>query len=82
MHRSATVTTVAAVLLVLGSASASAQPPAAEAGSGRFQFAPLPTSSPCTPGGNPEQPFLLPPGYTQKVLAQEGDGGAPSTSGT
>jgi hypothetical protein len=75
MHRSATVMAVAATVLVLGSPSASAQPPADEAGSGRFQFTPLPTSSPCTPGGNPEQPFLLPPGYTQEVLAQEGDGG-------
>jgi hypothetical protein len=75
MHRSATVTTVAAVLLVLGAVGASAQPPAGEAGSGRFQFTPLLASSLCTPGGDPEQPFLLPPGYTQEVLAQEGDGG-------
>ena len=38
---------------------------------GPFQFAPLPASAPCTPGGNPAQPFLLPPGYTQTVIASE-----------
>lgn len=42
---------------------------------GPFQFQPLPTSTACTPGGNPEQPFVLPAGYTQTVIAREGDGG-------
>src|SRR5215216_2354176 len=37
--------------------------------SGPFQFEPLPTSAACTPGGNPAQPLLLPPGYAQTVIA-------------
>ena len=41
------------------------------AGSGQFQFAPLPTSAPCTPGGNPAQPFVLPPEYAQNIFASE-----------
>lgn len=41
------------------------------AGSGQFQFTPLPSSSPCTNGGDPAQPFLLPTGYTQSVFASE-----------
>jgi uncharacterized protein len=39
--------------------------------SGPFQFESLPTSAACTPGGNPAQPVLLPPGYTQTVIASE-----------
>jgi sugar lactone lactonase YvrE len=38
---------------------------------GPFQFEPLPASAPCTPGGNPAQPLLLPSGYTQTVIASE-----------
>ncbi|CAA9272250.1 MAG: hypothetical protein AVDCRST_MAG52-3306 [uncultured Blastococcus sp.] len=75
LHRRTTVTTVAVSLLALGSTAAGAAPPGGEAGSGRFQFAPVPTSTACTDGGNPEQPFVLPPGYVQEVFAQEGDGG-------
>jgi len=41
------------------------------AGSGQFQFTSLPASAPCTPGGDPAQPFLLPPGYTQSIFASE-----------
>jgi hypothetical protein len=47
--------------------------------SGPFQFTPLPSSAACGPGGAGtfpnEQPFLLPPGYVQTVVAREGDGG-------
>ena len=47
--------------------------------SGPFQFTPLAASSPCVPGGAGafphEQPFLLPSGYEQTVIAREGDGG-------
>jgi uncharacterized protein len=47
--------------------------------SGPFQFTPLPSSSACVPGGAGtfpnEQPFLLPPGYQQVVIARQGDGG-------
>lgn len=46
-----------------------------------FPFTPLPTSAACVPGGAGtfpnEQPFLLPPGFEQVVIAREGDGGAP-----
>jgi len=48
---------------------------AGTSGSGGFQFTALPSSTVCTPGGNPEQPFILPAGYTQTIIAREGDGG-------
>jgi uncharacterized protein len=38
---------------------------------GPFQFEPLLTSAPCTPGGNAVQPFLLPDGYAQNIVASE-----------
>src|SRR3954467_8942294 len=47
--------------------------------SGPFQFSPLPSSPACVPGGlgtfPAEQPFLLPAGFVQTVLARQGDGG-------
>src|SRR5262245_48857330 len=46
-----------------------------DAGGGAFQFEPLPASSPTTSGGNPVEPFLLPDGFVQTVIAREGDGG-------
>ena len=52
---------------------------ARQAGGGPFQFTPLPASAVCVPGGAgtfpEEQPFLLPEGYVQTVIAREGDGG-------
>jgi uncharacterized protein len=44
---------------------------------GPFQFTPLPASAVCVPGGTGEQPFILPPGFAQVVVAREGEGGAP-----
>jgi len=38
---------------------------------GPFQFDPLPASAPCTPGGSPTQPFLLPNGYAQHIIASQ-----------
>jgi uncharacterized protein len=38
---------------------------------GPFQFEPLLTSAPCTPGGNALQPFVLPDGYVQRIVASE-----------
>jgi hypothetical protein len=64
----------AAVALVLTSAGSGLAQPASDeggVGSGQFQFDPLPTSAPCTPGGDPAQPLLLPAGYTQSVVASE-----------
>jgi secreted PhoX family phosphatase len=40
---------------------------------GQFTFTPLPASAVC--GQDPAQPFVLPPGYAQTVIAREGDGG-------
>jgi hypothetical protein len=40
---------------------------------GQFKFTPLPASATCGP--STEQPFLLPAGYAQTVIAREGDGG-------
>jgi hypothetical protein len=46
---------------------------------GPFSFTPLPASAACVPGGAgtfpDEQPFLLPEGFVQTVIAREGDGG-------
>lgn len=48
-------------------------------GSGPFKFSPLPASAACVAGGAgtfpAEQPFLLPAGFVQTVVAREGDGG-------
>lgn len=38
---------------------------------GPFQFEPLATSAPCTPGGNAAQPFLVPDGYAQNIIASQ-----------
>jgi uncharacterized protein len=50
-------------------------------GHASFRFEPLPASAVCIPGGlgsaPNEQPFVLPEGFVQTVIAREGDGGAP-----
>jgi secreted PhoX family phosphatase len=38
---------------------------------GHFQFEPLAASAPCTPGGNASQPFILPAGFSQSIVASE-----------
>jgi secreted PhoX family phosphatase len=40
---------------------------------GSFQFQPLLTSAPCTPGGNVAQLFKLPAGFAQRNIASEPD---------
>jgi secreted PhoX family phosphatase len=40
---------------------------------GPFQFEPLPASAICTPGGNAAQPFLIPNGFSQSIVASEPD---------
>ena len=42
------------------------------------EFKPVPASSPCIgePSGKEAKPFVLPAGYGQQVLAEEGDGGS------
>ena len=42
-------------------------------GSGGFQFTPLASSAVCTPGGNPNAPFIVPAGFTQTIVASEPD---------
>jgi uncharacterized protein len=48
-------------------------PSTSNAITGQFKFTPLPTSAACGP--STEQPFVLPAGYAQTVIAREGDGG-------
>src|SRR3954463_316213 len=38
---------------------------------GQFQFAPLPASAACTIGGNAAQPFAVPAGYSQTIVASQ-----------
>ncbi|HKA21530.1 MAG TPA: alkaline phosphatase PhoX [Blastocatellia bacterium] len=40
---------------------------------GSFKFDPLPSSAACTAGGNANQPFLLPDGFTQHIVASQPD---------
>lgn len=50
----------------------SARPSASRlGGGGPFTFTPLPTSATCVEGGDPEQPLVLPPGFTQTIIASE-----------
>lgn len=61
------VAATAAAMIAAAAAIAANGSPA----KGRFQFQPLPTSSPCTNGGNPAAPFAIPSGYTQSIIASE-----------
>ena len=69
--------TTAAVCLAAGGLSMAQEQEGVT--SGPFQFSPLAASAACVPGGAGtfpvEQPFLLPPGFVQTVIAREGDGG-------
>jgi len=65
------VATVAALAMILANVVQAQSTTGSGAGSGQFQFTPLASSSPCTPGGNAARPFLLPPGYDQRVFASE-----------
>jgi secreted PhoX family phosphatase len=66
----ATATVVAAIILG-GLPSAAAPIPINPLTKGPFQFEPLLTSAPCTPGGNASQPFVLPDGYAQNIIASQ-----------
>lgn len=67
----ATAASSAALAAFMISGVANADPTSSPAGSGSFQFTPLASSAPCTDGGNPAAPFVLPPGYQQRILASE-----------
>ena len=49
------------------------RPALALAGSGGFVFSPVAASAVCTPGGDPAAPFIVPDGYTQRIVASEPD---------
>lgn len=65
----------AASVLITAVLIASSQPSAAgpqeSNAKGPFQFQPLQASAACTAGGNPDQPFILPAGYGQTIIASE-----------
>jgi len=72
IHVAVAAVIVAGALIIssLPTAGATAAPVVSET-KGPFQFEPLLTSAPCTPGGNASQPFLLPDGFAQHVVASE-----------
>ena len=61
----------AAILLIGVVFIASRRSSAANATKGQFQFEPLQLSASCTSGGNANQPFILPAGYGQTIIASE-----------
>jgi len=83
MHRSFFRFASAGTLAAVVAACSEVQPPVAPAagrlgspslalvGTGGFQFEPLASSAVCTPGGNPNAPFIVPGGYTQRIVASE-----------
>ena len=73
-----TIHAAVAAVIVGGAIIVSSLPSAATADAnndsqtkGPFQFEPLLTSAACTTGGNASQPFLLPDGYAQAVIASQ-----------
>ena len=50
---------------------APASPSASVGATGPFQFTPIAASAACTDGGDPLQPIVLPPGYSQVIIASE-----------
>jgi sugar lactone lactonase YvrE len=60
-----------AALIVTNFDGAAAPPVNDSATKGPFQFKPLAASAPCTPGGNASQPFVLPNGFSQTIIASE-----------
>ena len=65
----------AASVLITGGLIASSRPSAAGPqetnAKGPFQFQPLQVSAACTAGGNAIEPFILPTGYGQTIIASE-----------
>src|SRR5215475_12464185 len=60
----------AIVVSNLGTAAAPG-PDQGNANKGPFQFEPLSASAPCTAGGSAAQPFTLPAGFSQTIVAGE-----------
>jgi secreted PhoX family phosphatase len=72
-RRSAPVVAIACAAVAIGTFVAHGEDRSSR---GSFQFTPLPTSAVCTAGRPDDQQFILPPGYVQRVIAREGDGGS------
>ena len=70
-----TIHTAVAAVVVAGAIVVSSLPAAGNVGEtkGPFQFEPLLASAPCTTGGNASQPFLVPEGFGQRIVASEPD---------
>jgi sugar lactone lactonase YvrE len=60
---------IGGVVVINFSVKAESQP--LDEGGGNFQFDPLASSVQCTAGGNAAQPFLLPSGFSQRIVASE-----------
>ena len=85
MHRSVLrVATAGALTATLAACSEVQQPVSPDvaalrqtslalSGSAGFVFSPLDASAVCTPGGDPAAPFIVPAGYTQRIVASEPD---------
>lgn len=66
LRRAITALALGAVTMVTAFVPAKAQ-----TNYGFSDFAPVPASAVCTPGGDPTKPFILPAGYDQTILASE-----------
>jgi uncharacterized protein len=64
--------TAAPIALALALVASTANVSLASDNRPRARFDPLLGSTPCIPGGNPIAPFVLPAGYTQRIIASEG----------
>ena len=72
IHAAVAAVVVGGVIIVGGLPSAVTAVAVVESQTkGPFQFEPLLTSASCTAGGNAAQPFLLPDGYAQNVIASQ-----------
>jgi secreted PhoX family phosphatase len=60
-----------AAITITNLGTAAPAPANDNANRGPFQFEPLATSAPCTTGGNASQPFVIPSGFSQTIVASE-----------
>jgi secreted PhoX family phosphatase len=74
------IRTLLAALFAVSSAALAMEQSDTTLTNGPFQFEPLHASAACVPGGAGtfphEQPFVLPPGFQQTIVARESDGGS------
>jgi len=72
-HVAAVIALLMVALIVTSLGTAAPAPANDNANRGPFQFEPLAASAPCTNGGNAAQPFLIPNGFSQTIVASEPD---------